>query len=269
MNAFRRWKRPPDTHLLPRIMRHRAALPGAIIHDAAQRDGFSAVRHKRFSDMGYSSSSHLRPASRRRFIFAAAAGVATALVAACDPAIGPRSSFQGTDITGAQWGRGFDLTDHTGRRRTLSDFKGKVVLLFFGFTNCPDACPTALAEMAQVVKQVGADRVQGLFVTVDPERDTPEKLAGYVPAFHPSFLGLRGSPDETAQAAKEFKLYFQAQKADKGSNSGHEVEHGSYMVDHSTGIYAFDKDGRVRLYFSASRRTIGAMVHDVKLLLKR
>jgi len=218
--------------------------------------------------MGNFSSSHSHSVSRRRYLVAAAAGGATALVAACSPAIEPSSSFQGTDITKVQWGRGFDLTDHTGRRRTLADFKGKVVLLFFGFTNCPDACPTALAEMAQVVKQVGADRVQGLFVTVDPERDTPEKLAGYVSAFHPSFLGLRGSPEQTAQAAKEFKLYFQAQKADKGSNSGHEAEHGSYMVDHSTGIYAFDKDGRVRLYFSASRRTVGAMLHDVKLLLK-
>lgn len=217
--------------------------------------------------MDYLNDVIARLPARRRFLIAAAAGGATAFVAACGPAIETPPAFQGTDITAVQWGRSFDLTDHTGHRRTLADFKGKVVLLFFGFTNCPDACPTALAEMAQVVKQVGADRVQGLFVTVDPERDTPEKLAGYVPAFHPSFLGLRGSSEQTAQAAKEFKLYFQAQKADKGSNSGHEAEHGSYMVDHSTGIYAFDKDGRVRLYFSASRRTIGAMVHDVKILL--
>ena len=210
-------------------------------------------------------------ASRRRFLVAAVAGGATALVAACGPASEPRSPFQGTDISSVQWGRGFDLTDHTGRRRTLADFKGKVVLLFFGFTNCPDACPTALAEMAQVVRQLGADgtRVQGLFITVDPERDSAERLANYVPAFHPSFLGLRGSPEQTAPAAQEFKIYFQAQKADKGSNSGHEAEHGSYMVDHSTGIYAFDKEGRPRLLFSASRRTVGAMVHDVKLLLGR
>jgi protein SCO1/2 len=218
--------------------------------------------------MGNFSSSRSHSASRRRFLVAVAAGGATALVAACERAIEPRSSFQGTDITSVQWGRGFDLTDHTGRRRTLTDFKGKVVLLFFGYTNCPGPCPTALAEMAQVVKQVGADRLQGLFVTVDPERDTLAKLAGYVPAFHPSFLGMRGSPEQTAQAAKEFKIYFQAQKADRGSNSGHEAEHGSYMVDHSTGIFVFDTKGRARLYFSASRRTIGAMVHDVKLLLK-
>lgn len=219
--------------------------------------------------MGNSSSSHSRSASRRCFLVAAAAGGATALIAACSPAIETPPAFQGTDISAVQWGRGFDLTDHTGRRRTLADFKGKVVLLFFGFTNCPDACPTALAEMAQVVKQVGADRVQGLFVTVDPERDTPEKLAGYVPAFHPSFLGLRGSPEQTAQVAKEFKIYFQAQKADKGSHSGHGAGQGSYMVYHSTGIYVFDKEGRVRLYVRASDRSVSAMVHDVKLLLKQ
>lgn len=177
--------------------------------------------------------------------------------------------FRGTDISAVQWGRGFDLTDHTGRRRTLADFKGKVVLLFFGFTNCPDACPTALAEMAQVVKQVGADRVQGLFVTVDPVRDTPEKLAIYIPAFHSSFLGLRGSKHELEKVTKEFKIYYQAQKNDQGGHSGNGVEHGSYTVDHSTGIYVFDKEGRVRLYVRASDRSVSAMVHDVKLLLER
>lgn len=220
--------------------------------------------------MGNFSSSHSHSASRRRYLVAVAAGGATALVAACDPAIGPRSSFQGTDITAVQWGRSFDLTDHTGRRRTLADFKGRVVLLFFGFTNCPDACPTALAEMAQVVRQLGADgtRVQGLFITVDPERDSAERLANYVPAFHPSFLGLRGSPEETAHAAKEFKIYYQAQEPDSGGHSEHGKERGSYMVDHSTVIYAFDKEGRARLLFSASRRTVSAMLHDVKLLLK-
>lgn len=195
--------------------------------------------------------------------------VFSAALAGCDAPGDTAGHFKATDITGVQWGRGFDLTDHSGRRRTLADFKGKVVLLFFGFTNCPDACPTALAEMALVVKQVGADRVQGLFVTVDPMRDTPEKLASYVPAFHPSFLGLRGSKQELEIVTKEFKIYYQAQKDDPGGHSGNGVEHGSYMVDHSTGIYVFDKDGRARLYFSASRRTIGAMVHDVKLLLKR
>lgn len=196
----------------------------------------------------------------------AAAVVAT--IAAYGVARKSEQQFRGTDISAVQWGRGFDLTDHTGRRRTLADFKGKVVLLFFGFTNCPDACPTALAEMAQVVKQVGADRVQGLFVTVDPMRDTPEKLASYVPAFHPAFLGLRGSKQELEEVTKEFKIYYQAQKDDQGGHSGNGVEHGSYTVDHSTGIYVFDKEGRVRLYVRASDRSVSAMVHDVKLLLK-
>lgn len=219
--------------------------------------------------MGNSTSSDLHSASRRRLLFAAAAGGATALVAACGPPVEPLSSFQGTDITGAQWGRGFELTDHSGRRRTLADFKGKVVLLFFGFTNCPDACPTALAEMAQVVKQSGSDgsRVQGLFITVDLERDTFERLASYVPAFHPSFLGLRGSKDELENATREFKIYYQAQEPDPGSHSEHGKGRDSFRVNHSTGIYVFDKEGRARLYFSANGRTVGAMVHDVKLLL--
>lgn len=197
----------------------------------------------------------------------AAAVVAT--IAAYGVVRKSEQQFRGTDISAVQWAHGFDLTDHTGRRRTLADFKGKVVLLFFGFTNCPDACPTALAEMAQVVKLVGADRVQGLFVTVDPERDTPEKLAVYIPAFHSSFLGLRGSKHELEKVTKEFKIYHQAQKNDQGGHSGNGVEHGSYTVDHSTGIYVFDKEGRVRLYVRASDRSVGAMVHDVKLLLKQ
>jgi protein SCO1/2 len=179
--------------------------------------------------------------------------------------------FGGTDISAVQWARGFDLTDHTGRRRTLADFRGKVVLMFFGYTNCPDACPLALAEMAQVVKQLGpaGDGVQGLFITVDPERDTAERLAAYVPAFDPSFLGLRGSTSETQQVASEFKIFFQAQKARASDHSSHGAEHGSYMVDHSTGIYAFDRQGRVRLHFSASSRTVERMIRDVELLLEQ
>ena len=219
--------------------------------------------------MGNSSSSHSCAVLRRRFLLAAVAGGTTALVAACGPAIEPPPSFLGTDIAGAQWGRGFDLTDHTGRRRTLADFKGKMVLLYFGYTNCPGPCPTALAEMAQVVKQVGPDRVQGLFVTVDPERDTPDKLAKYVSAFHPSFLGLRGSNQELEKVTKEFKIYYQAQRDDKSGHSGHGAEHGSYMVDHSSGIYVIDGNGRARLYFSANGRSVEAMVHDVNLLIRQ
>lgn len=201
---------------------------------------------------------------------ALAAAVVTT-IAAYGIARKSEQQFRGTDITGAQWGHGFELTDHSGRRRTLTDFKGKVVLAFFGYTNCPDACPTALSEMAQLVKQLGPDgnRVQGLFITVDLERDTPERLASYVPAFHPSFLGLRGSPEQTEKVAKEFKVYYEAQKADKGSHSGHDGQHDPYLVNHSTGIYAFDREGRARLYFSANKRSVEAMVHDVKLLLNQ
>lgn len=266
MSASRRWNRLPDTRLLPRIMWHRAALSGSEIHDAAQRDGFSAVRGESYTDMGKSSSSYSHSASRRRFLVVAVAGGVTAL-SGCDAPSDTAGRFNATDITGAVWAHGFELTDHSGRRRTLADFKGKVALLYFGYTNCPGPCPTALAEMAQVVKEVGADRVQGLFVTVDPERDTAEKLASYVLAFHPSFLGLRGSPEQTAQVAKEFKIYFQAQKSDQGSHSGHGEGQADYMVDHATGIYFFDREGRARLYFSANGRSAETMAHDVGILL--
>lgn len=205
---------------------------------------------------------------RRRLLLASATG----MIAACGPGGEPAPRFKATDISGVQWARGFDLTDHTGRRRTLADFKGKVVLAFFGYTNCPDACPLALSEMAQVVKALGpdGDKVQGLFVTVDPERDTSERLASYVPAFHPSFLGLRGTQEELEKVKQEFKIYSSAQKSDSGSHSGHDAgKNYSYMVDHSTGIYIFDKEGRARLYVSANARLVSAMVHDVKLLLER
>lgn len=210
-----------------------------------------------------------RHGARRTAVFMTLA--LTTLFAACSPGSESVPRFKGTDITGAEWGRAFDLTDHTGRRRTLADFRGKVVLAFFGYTNCPDACPLALSEMAQVVKQLGPDgnQVQGLFVTVDPERDTPERLASYVPAFHPSFLGLRGTREELEKVKKEFKIYSSEQKADSASHSGHGAGRTQYMVNHSTGIYVFDKQGRARLYFSANGRTVEAMVHDVKLLLER
>ena len=181
-----------------------------------------------------------------------------ALLAACGR---QPETFNATDITGVDWGRGFELTDHTGKRRTLEDFRGKVVLLFFGFTNCPDVCPTALAEMAQTLERLGPDaaRVQGLLVTVDPERDTPQMLAKYVPAFHPSFLGLRGTPAETAKTAKEFKAYYSAnRKPDDG---------GIYSVDHTSAIFMFDPEGRLRLFASAKGRTPETMAQDIRKLL--
>jgi protein SCO1 len=202
-----------------------------------------------------------------RFATGLAALAAAALLAGCEPASEPAPVFSGTDITGAGWGKALQLTDHTGRPRTIEDFKGKIVLLFFGYTNCPGPCPTALAEMAHVVRALGDERVQGLFVTVDPERDTPERLGTYVHSFHPSFLGLTGSRQELEKATKEFKIYYRAQKEDQDSHSGHGA-HESYMVDHSTGIYVLDKSGRARLYFGANDRSFDAMIQDVKLLLR-
>jgi protein SCO1 len=188
------------------------------------------------------------------------------LLAACGPASQSPPAFKGTDITGAGWGKALELTDHAGRRRTLADFKGKAVLLFLGYTNCPGPCPTALAEMAQVVNQLGREQVQGLFVTVDPERDTPEPLRNYVQSFHPSFLGLRGSKEELEKVTREFKIHTRAQKEEQTGHSGHGA-HDPYMVDHSTGIYVPDKSGRARLYFGANDRSVNAMIQDVKLLL--
>jgi protein SCO1/2 len=151
------------------------------------------------------------------------------------------SGFRSTDITGADFGRDFTLTDHTGKRRSLADFRGKVVVMFFGFTHCPDVCPTTLAELASAMKKIGAasDKVQVLLVTVDPERDTPEILGPYVTAFDPRFLGLRGSAEETARVAKEFKVIYQKVAGSKPGN---------YTMDHSAGSYVFDGQGRIRLY---------------------
>jgi len=168
--------------------------------------------------------------------------------------------FKLTDVTGASFGKDFALTDHNGQRRTLADFKGRVVTLFFGFTHCPDVCPTTLGEMAVVMKELGrdADRLQVLFVTVDPERDTAEVLKRYVPAFHPSFLGLTGSADDIARTAKEFKIFYQKQPLPGG---------GGYSMDHSAGTYILDGEGRLRLF---AQYGIGApaMLNDIRQLLK-
>lgn len=168
----------------------------------------------------------------------------------------PRFSL--TDVTGGNFGKELALTDHNGKPRTLADFRGKVVTVFFGFTHCPDVCPTTLAEMAQVVKALGPDgeRVQVLFVTVDPERDTQQVLKQYVPAFNPSFLGLYGGAEATARAAKEFKVHFQKQPP----------KDGHYSVDHSAGTYILDREGRLRL-FAGYGTGAPALLHDIRLLL--
>jgi protein SCO1/2 len=134
--------------------------------------------------------------------------LAAAALSACGGAEAPK--FKLTDVSGAGFGKELNLTDHHGKPRTLADFRGKVVTVFFGFTHCPDACPTTMVEMAQVAKELGpdADKLQVLFVTVDPGRDTQKVLSQYVPSFHPGFLGLYGDAESTARAAKEFKVYF-------------------------------------------------------------
>src|SRR3954469_3321004 len=169
------------------------------------------------------------------------------------------AKFELTDVSGAPFGKTLELTDHNGQRRTLADFKGKVVVVFFGYTHCPDACPTTMSELATVAKELGPDasRMQVLFVTVDPERDTPDVLKQYVPSFNPSFLGLYGTPDETTRVAKEFKVYVARQQQPGGS----------YSVDHSAGTFVFDKQGKLRLFgqYGAGAKP---MLHDVRVLLQ-
>ena len=200
------------------------------------------------------------PIDRRLYIARGVLSVVLALLlVACDNhASSPR--FASSDITGVRWGRDFHLLDHTGKPRSIADFKGKVVMLFFGYTHCPDQCPTTMAEMAGVRSKLGEDgrRVQGLFVTVDPRRDTPQVLAQYVSAFDPSFLGLYGDENTTAAVASEFKFYYRVQKTDA---------QGNYSVDHGSVIYVFDPTGHLRLLISPGT-SVDAMAADVALLLK-
>jgi protein SCO1/2 len=187
----------------------------------------------------------------------AAATFVVALLAACAPE-GPK--FRASDVTGTSFGKDFSLTDHNGKLRTLADFRGKVVVLFFGYTHCPDVCPTTLAELAETMKRLGkdADRVQVLFTTLDPERDTAELLAQYVPAFGPTFLGLRGDAEATARTAQEFKIFYQKQP---GRTPG------SYTLDHSAGTFLFDPQGRLRVYVGYGQGP-DVFTHDIRELLR-
>jgi protein SCO1/2 len=171
---------------------------------------------------------------------------------------GSGPSFKNTDITGADYGKDFTLTDHMGRTRTLADFRGKVVVVFFGYTHCPDVCPTTLADLRVAKEQLGPDggRLQVVFVTVDPERDTRELLANYVPAFDPSFLGLYGDVAGTARVAKEFKVFYQKVPGKTPGN---------YTVDHTAGSYVFDPQGRLRLF--ARQGNVPNLVADLRTLL--
>ncbi len=180
-------------------------------------------------------------------------------LAGCSKVADKPVAFNNVDITGAQYARTFSLMDHTGKQRTLADFKGKVVVLFFGFTQCPDVCPTTMAELSEVKKALGpqGDKLQVLFVTVDPERDTQQLLSQYVPAFDPTFIGLRGDAAATAAVAKEFKIFY-------AKSAGTTPE--NYSMDHTAGSYVFDREGKIRLFV---RHGQGAapIAQDIKQLL--
>jgi protein SCO1/2 len=193
-----------------------------------------------------------------------AACALTLSLAGCDKAGStvaskPVPSFQSTDVTGLDYAKGFSLVDHTGKPRTLADFKGKVALVFFGYTQCPDVCPTTMAEMASVMQKLGpqADQVQVLFITLDPERDTQQLLAQYVPAFDKRFIGLRGTPEQTAKTAKEFKVFYTKVEGEDPK---------TYTIDHTAGTYVFDRDGKLRLFIKHDE-TDDAIVHDIRQLL--
>jgi protein SCO1/2 len=190
---------------------------------------------------------------RRRFLCA----LASLSLAGCG-AGGPK--FESSDVTGSSFGHDFTLEDPDGRQRTLADFRGKAVVVFFGYTQCPDVCPATLATLAEAMKRLGpdADRVQVLFITVDPERDTAALLKQYVPAFDPHFLGLRGDAAATARTAKEFRIIYEKVPGPTP---------GSYTMDHSAGSYVFDPQGRLRLFVSNGQGP-DVFAHDLRELLR-
>jgi protein SCO1/2 len=199
--------------------------------------------------------------SRRLVVKSMAGAVALTITAGLLTACSPdKPQFKSIDLTGADYAQGFSLADHNGQVRTLKDFAGKVVVVFFGYTQCPDVCPTTMAELAQVKQLLGpdGDKLQGIFITVDPERDTPELLKAYMGNFDASFLALRPTMAQLPEVAKDFKIYYK--KVD-GETPG------SYSMDHSAGSYVFDDKGRIRLY---TRYGSGAeaLASDIRLLLK-
>ena len=191
--------------------------------------------------------------NRRNVLLLASA----ALLAACGE---KKPQFSAIDVSGMDYAKGFQLPDANGQLRTLEDFRGKAVVVFFGYTQCPDVCPTTLSEIAQAKQLLGPDgaRVQGIFITVDPERDTPEVLKAYMANFGPDFIGLRGTPEQVEAAAKEYKVYY---KKAEGKTPG------SYTMDHSAASFVYDPQGRLRLY---TRYGTGpqALAGDLKQLLQ-
>ena len=179
----------------------------------------------------------------RRFVLTLAAVGALAL-SGCERAAPPHR-FNAIDLTGASYAQGFNLPDFNGRPRTLADFKGKVTVVFFGYTQCPDACPTTMAELSGILKTLGPDakRVQVVFITVDPSRDTPSLLKNYVTNFRPDFLALRGDDAQTQQIIKDFKLVVEKVPGKTPD---------SYTIDHTAGTFIYDPQGRIRLFASQS-----------------
>jgi protein SCO1 len=200
--------------------------------------------------------------NKRRLLQTLALGAAslTTLVAltACSDS---KPSFTAIDVTGADYAKNFELTDHNGQVRRLTDFAGKIVVVFFGYTQCPDFCPTTMTELLEVKKALGKDgeRLQVLFVTVDPARDTPEVLKGYAGNFDPSFLGLYTTPEKLAELTKDFKAYYK--KVDGKTPT-------SYTMDHSAGSYVYDTQGRLRL-FTRYGSGVPALTQDIAQLLKQ
>jgi protein SCO1/2 len=196
---------------------------------------------------------------RHQYYCAVAAWVAMLTLAACSNTAKP--TFLSTDITGVTFGKGFELVDHNGATRTLADFRGKAIVLFFGYTHCPDICPASMAEIASAMQKLGKDagRVQVLFITVDPERDTPDTLKQYLSAFDPAFLGLYGDAGATQEIAKEFKIVYQ-KRAETSSDH--------HTMDHSAGVYIFDPKGQLRLYASSNGNGGDILAHDIAELLR-
>ena len=178
------------------------------------------------------------------------------LMGACSDS---KVTFASVDITGADYAKGFEIEDHNGKVRHLTDFAGKVVLMFFGYTQCPDVCPTTMSEMIEIKKALGKDgeRLQVLFVTVDPERDTPELLKAYMENFDPTFLALRATPEKLVALTKDYKIYYK--KVDGSTPT-------SYTMDHSAGSYIYDPQGKLRL-FTRYGSPKEALTKDIQTLL--